>query len=332
MTHVDTRTLPSRARRRALRALTGAAASLQLPAFAQSDAWPSRPIRLVVPSSPGGAADLVGRTFARFLEQQRFSAIVDNRPGAGAIIGAEAVKAAPPDGYTFLVSGNSTQAANPSLYAKLPYDPEKDFVEVGMFGQFPMIGIVRSDGPHKSLAQLLRFAKDNPDKLTFGYHASSALVPAELLKARAGIRVVGAPYKALSGVIQDLGGGVIDFAFVDALSATPALHSGKISAFAVTSPARFAQMPAVEAIAETLPGFEVQGWLGLSAPKGTPDAIVTRVNALIRDAQNDTSVRDILERQGMTVRTLSPQEHSSYVAADRARWAEWVRIARIAPM
>ncbi len=301
-------------------------------ALAQTDTWPNRPIKLVVPSSPGGAADMVGRTFARFLEQRvRQPVVVENRPGAGAIIGAEAVKSAAPDGYTFLVAGNSTQAANPSLYARLPYDPAKDFIETGMFGQFPMIGIVRAGSAMRTAADLIAYAKANPDKLTYGHHASSAQVPAELLKARAGIQATGAPYKALSGVIQDLGGGVIDFAFVDALSATPALQSGKVVAFGVTSPTRFAQLPNVPPVAEVLPGFEVQGWLGLSAPAGTPSAIIARMNGLIREANADASFREALERLGMTVRSLSPDEHAAFVAADRERWAEWVRIARIVP-
>lgn len=303
-----------------------------LPAQAQAEGWPNRAIKLIVPSSPGGAADLGGRVFARFLEEQtKRSVIVENRPGAGAVVGALAVKNSPPDGYTFLVAGNSTQAANPSLFAKLPYDPAKDFDEVGMFGVFPMVGIVRQGSDIRSVAALLQAAREKGGKLTFGHHAASALVPAELLKSRASIEAVGVPYKSLSQLTTDLVGGHIDFAFVDALSAWPSLKGGLVQAFAVTSPGPFPGLPNVSPVSATLPGFEVQGWLGLAAPKGTPVAIIERMNELLRAALAEPAVREQLERQGMAVRAQSASEHTRFVETDRQRWAEWVRIAKIQP-
>lgn len=298
----------------------------------QGEVWPSRSVRLIVPSGSGGAADFTARTFAKFAEQQvRQPVVVENRPGAGAIIGAEAVKNASPNGYTFLVSGNSTQAANPSLFVNLPYDPAKDFDEVGLFGLFPMVGMVRKGSPMQSVADLIQNAKSNPGKLSYGHHAASAQVPPEMIMSRAGVSMLGVTYKNLGQIITDVAGGTLDFVFLDALSAAPALQGGLLTAIAVTSPQRFQSLPNVQTVAEVLPGFEMQGWLGMSAPRGTPPAIVERMNGLMRDALAEQSVRTALEKQGMTVRASSALEHSAFVAADRLRWAEWVRIAKIKP-
>lgn len=299
---------------------------------AQADAWPSRPIRLVVPSAAGGAADFVGRTFGRFLEQQvKQPAVVEDKPGAGGIIGAEAVKNAAPDGYTFLIAGSSTQSANVSLYAKLPYDPQKDFEEVAMVGKFPNIAMVRKDGPFRTLGDLLAFARANPGKLNYGYYSSSSQVPPALLMSRTGAQMTGAAYKNITQIITDIGGKVIDFAFLDALSAAPALQGGVLVPIAVTSPERFANIPNVPTVAETVSGFEVQGWLGLAAPAGTPRAILERMNALAREAVQDPAIRGALERQGMIPQSGGLAEHRDFVRADRQRWAEWVRLAKIAP-
>ena len=324
-------------RRRVVRAIASAvlviaAAAIAGQARAQADNWPSRPIRLVVPSAAGGAADFVGRTFGRFLEQQvKQPVVVEDKPGAGGIIGAEAVKNAPPDGYTFLVAGSSTQSANVSLYAKLPYDPQKDFEEVALIGKFPNIAMVRKDGPIRSLADLLAFARANPGKLNYGYYSSSSQVPPALLMSRTGVQMTGAAYKNITQIITDIGGKVIDFAFLDALSAAPALQGGVLVPIAVTSPERFGNIPNVPTVAETVAGFEVQGWLGLAAPAGTPRAVLERMNALAREAVQDPAIRGALERQGMIPQSGSLAEHRSFVQADRQRWAEWVRVAKIAP-
>jgi len=301
------------------------------PATAQ-DEWPSKPVRIVVPSAAGGAADFLARSFGRYFTQHtRQTVIVENRPGAAAVIGAQAVKASAPDGYTYLLSGMSTQAANPVLYTNLSYDPQTDFDEIGMFGLFPMIGLVRKDGPLRSVADIISYAKANPDKLTFGHHAASALVPVELIKTRAGVEMRGVPYKNVTDISLDVASGVIDFAFIDALSAAPALKGGLLAPIAVTSSKRFHALPDVPTVAEVLPGYAMDGWLGLSAPAGTPKPILERMNALLRDALADPTIKAGLEAQGLIPNAVTIDEQKAWVVADRKRWVEWVGIAKIQP-
>ncbi len=311
-------------------ALASALAICMAPALAQSD-WPNRPIKIIVPSTSGGAADFTARIFGRYLEQQiKQAVVVENKPGAGTVIGAEAVKNAPADGYTFLLAGSSTQAANPSVFAKLPYDPEKDFEEIGLFGTFPMVGLVKAGSRLKSIADIVEQGKSGA-KLSYGYYSSSSQIPAELLRERTGMQVVAVPYKNITQIITDLVGGVIDYAFPDALSAAPALRGTLLTPIAVTSPDRFALLPNVPAVAETLPGFQMQSWLGLAARSGTPSAIIKRMGDYVHAAASDPAIRDALMKQGMAVKPSTPQEHAAFVAADRKRWAEYVRVAKITP-
>lgn len=266
------------------------------------------------------------------MEQQfRQPVVVDAKPGAGAVLGAQFVKTSAPDGYTFLISGSSTHSANPFLFAKLPYDPQKDFRDVGMVGFIPAIGMVHKSSSIRSSADLIRYAKANPGKLSYGYATSSSQVPPAIIKSRADIDLLGAAYKSLAQIITDLAGGTIDFAFLDIMSASPALQNPNIVAFATTSLQRLPAMPGVPTVAEALPGFEIQSWIGLAAPVDTPTPIVERMNAMLRQALADTGVRTSLEKLGMTVQAMSVQELTDFSAADRKRWAEWVRFAKIDP-
>ena len=308
-----------------------AAAVAWTSAQAQAD-WPARPIRIVVPSAAGGAADFLARTFGRhFTQATGQPAVVDNRPGGAAVIGAMAVKNALPDGYTFLLSGMSTQAANAVLYRNLPYDPQKDFDEIGMFGIFPMVGLARRDGPLRSVGDLVAQARARPGRLTFGHHAASALVPVELIKARAGVDMTPVPYKSVTQIVVDIAAGVIDFAFIDALSAAPALQNAKFVPIAVTTARRFHALPDVPTVAETLPGYSMDGWLGLSAPAGTPKPVLDRMNALLRECLSLASSKADLEKQGIVPTALGLEEQRAWVAADRKRWVEWMGIAHIQP-
>lgn len=319
-------------RRRVLLGLT-ALSLMPGAAGAQTSAWPERPITIFVPSAPGGAADFTARTFAAYAARALPGATVlaDNRAGAGGILGTIAAKNAPADGYAFLLSTNSTHAANVSLYAKPGYDPQKDFEPVGLFGRFGTVLMVRANSSHDSLPRLLEFARRNPGKLTFGYYSSSSQVPAELLKARAQIDTVGVSYKNITQIITDLIGGQLDFAFLDMLSASPALQNNSLRAIGVSSPAREPTLPGIPAVAEVLPGYAVQGWIGLHAPAGTPRAVIERMAQVTQQACADDGFRKALESRGMMVESMTPERMRAFVAEDVKRWAEWVRLAGITP-
>ncbi len=304
-----------------------------VPVAQGQDAWPSKPLRFIIPSTPGSASDFAGRTFARFIEPRlKQTVISENKPGAGAIIGAELLKNSPADGYTYLIGGSSVSGANPVLYVKLPYDPVKDFEEVGTFGFFPIIGMVKKDGPIKSAADIIAMAKANPGKVSFGFYSPLAQISPELIKSRTGIELIGVSYKQVSQISIDVAGGVVDFTFLDAIGAAPVLKSGLLRPIAVTSPQRVPSMPDVPTMAEILPGFEVQGWSGLTTNKGTPMAVVERMNGLLRAMQTDPESKELLERQGMVVRpTASVADHAKFTTAERVRWAEWVKLAKIPP-
>ncbi|MBW6399750.1 tripartite tricarboxylate transporter substrate binding protein [Roseomonas sp. HJA6] len=300
-------------------------------ARAQSD-WPNRPVRLIIPSAAGGAADFIGRTLGRFLEPHlRQPVVVDNRPGAGGITGTEAAKQSAPDGYTFLIATNSTHAANEFLYRRLPYDPVKDFAHIGMLGTFATIAVVPNEAPFKSIPALIAHARANPGKVFFGYYSSSSLVPSALLKARADLDITGAAYRNITQILPDLISGQIQFAFLDTLSAQPALQSGRVVPIAVSSPQRWALLPEVPTVAEAVPDFVVQGWFGVTAPVGTPQPILARMQGLLQQAVADATFAEAVTRQGLTPGFMDAAAMDRFIAEDRLRWREWVRIAGIEP-
>ncbi|MCX7201526.1 MAG: tripartite tricarboxylate transporter substrate binding protein [Burkholderiales bacterium] len=295
--------------------------------------WPERAVTIFVPSAPGGAADFTARSFAAFASRvvTGSSFLADNRAGAGGILGTVAAKNAAPDGHAFLLSTNSTHAANLSLYAKPGYDPQKDFEPVGLFGRFGTVLMVRANSPHDTLPKLLEAAKRAPGKLSFGYYSSSSQVPAELLKARAQIDAVGVSYKNITQIITDLIGGQLDFAFLDMLSASPALQNNSLRAIGVSSPSREPTLPNVPPVSDVLPGYAVQGWIGLHAPAGTPRHAIDRMAQLTQQAVADEGFKKSLESRGMMVEGMTPERLKAFVAEDIKRWAEWVKVAGIQP-
>jgi len=293
--------------------------------------WPNKPISIVVPSAAGGAADFVGRTFGHFLSGALpgSSVVVDDRPGAGGILGTQYVKAAQPDGYTFLVSTNSTHAANVSLYRNLKYDPVKDFAQVGLLGTYASVLVVRKDAPYKTLGEFIEFARAQPGKLNYGYYSSSSQVPAELFRTMAKLQFTGASYKAITQVLTDLMGGQLDFVFIDTLSASPALQNDRLRALAVTSGRPLNSLPHVPPVSTTFPGYEVLGWFGLSAPAGTPKSVVEKMASLVRGATEDAAFRRSVEERGLTPRAIIGSDFDRFVKEDIARWADWIKLAGI---
>lgn len=302
-------------------------------ALAQSASWPDKPIVLVVPSAAGGGADFIARTFGNFLGKALpgKTIIVENRAGAGGIVGSMAVKSAAPDGYTYLIATNSTHSANVSLYRNLQYDPQKDFEQVGMFGIFGSVLVVRRDSPYQNVRQLVDYAKANPGKLNYGYYSSSSQVPPELLKARAQLKYVGASYKNVTQILTDLLGGQIDFAFIDTLSASPALQNERLRPIAITTAEPMPSMAQLPTVASSISGFQVEGWFGLSAPAGTPKDIVDKMARLVEQSTADPATRQALGERGLAVRSMSTGDFRRFIGRDTERWAEWVKIAGIEP-
>lgn len=311
-----------------IRTLALLAALCAAPAVAAP--WPERPITLIVPSAAGGAADLSARTFAQFLGARTGqTVIVEDRPGAGGIVGTQSAKQAKADGYTFLLSTNSTHSANQYLFKQLPYDAQKDFVQVGMLGTFGAVGVVPPDSPFKTVPELVAYAQSKPGKVFFGYYSSSSQVPAELFKKRAGIDIGAAGYKNITQIITDLRGHQIDFAFVDYLTAMGQIDGKGLMPFAVTGKTAAPMWPQVPTMGSYYPDFAVVGWLGLSAPAGTPQDIVDAMNAHMRAALADPATAAKFSALGLQPESMTQPAFADFVRADAARWKEWISISGI---
>lgn len=309
-----------------------AGASLLLAAASHAAGWPEKPVTIIVPSAAGGAADLTARTFAQYLgEKTGQTVIVEDRPGAGGIVGTNASKNAAADGYTFLLSTNSTHSANQYLYKSLPYDAQKDFQQVGMLGTFGTVGVVSPDSPYRTVPDLVDYAKKHPGAVFFGYYSSSSQVPSELFKQRAGINVTGAAYKNITQIITDLRGKQIGFAFVDYLTAMGQIDGKGLIPIAVTGARQHEAWPSVPTMATYYPDFVVAGWLGLSAPARTPPEIVAKMNAYMQAAVKDEATANKLRALGLTPEAMDVARFDAFVKEDTERWKEWIRIAGIQP-
>lgn len=307
-------------------------AGLMLAASAHAADWPGKPVTIIVPSAPGGAADLTARTFAQYLgEQTGQTVIVEDRPGAGGIVGTNAAKNAAADGYTFLLSTNSTHAANQFLYKNLPYDAQKDFKQVGMLGTFGTVGVVAPGSPYRTVPELVDYARKHPGEVFFGYYSSSSQVPSELFKQRADIGISGAAYKNITQIITDLRGKQISFAFVDYLTAMGQIDGKGLIPIAVTGAQPHPAWPSVPTMATYYPDFIVAGWLGLSAPAHTPPDIVARMNAYLQAAVKDDATAKKLRALGLTPESMDVARFDAFVKEDTARWKEWIRISGIQP-
>ena len=311
-------------------------AALALPhARAADAAWPAaRSITIIVPSAAGGAADFMARTFANHVPRTlpQATVVVDNRPGAAGVLGAMAAKEAAADGYTFLITSNSTHAANVSLYRKLRYDPLKDFVQVGMFGRFSSVLLVRSDAPYKTLGELVAAARAKPGMLNYGYYSSSSQVPAELLRVYAKLRFQGVSYKSVTHILTDLMGGQLDFVFIDTLSAAPMLKNDRLRPIAVTSPKPLPSLAHVPAANAIVPGLELQGWFGLATAAGTPPAAVEGMGRALQQAMADPEVQQAYAGRGLENQWRSGPDMQRFIQEDIRRWAQWVDVAGIERM
>ena len=314
--------------------LGGAAAALgtlALPAFAQS-AYPSRPVKFVVPFPAGGPVDTTGRAVAQKLsEMWGQQAIVDNRAGAGGIVGAEIAAKLPADGYNVFVC-SIHHSVLPSLKPRLTYDIEKDFVPVSFGAMFPVVLVAHPDVPVKTVADIIALDKRSPGKLSFGSSGSGGgtHLAGELFNMQAGTKLLHVPYKGSAPAMTDLLGGQVQFMFSDAPTALPQIKAGKVRAIAVASAQRSALLPDVPTVAESgLPGYEAYSWAGFLAPAGTPKDVVQRLSADIGKALSDPQVKQRLYDAGAEAAPTTPEAFGKMLHTEIAKWTKVVRTADI---
>ena len=302
-----------------------AAALFSAPAWSQasSSAYPGKAVRLIVPFPAGGATDLFARVLSTKLsEQLGQSVVVDNRTGAGGVIGADQVAKAAPDGYTLLLATTSTHSVGPAINPRLPYDTVQDFTPIAHVGNAPSIMLVPNSSPARTVKEWIAYSQKNPGKLNYASSGNGTIVHlgAELFKAQAGLFLVHIPYKGTALAIPDLVAGQIDVMFDSLPTGLPHVRDGRLRALGVTSLKRTALAPELPAIAETLPGFESNTWFGLYGPKGLPADIVAKLNAAANQALADADAKERLARLGIEPAGGTPQQFAKMVAADFTKW------------
>jgi tripartite-type tricarboxylate transporter receptor subunit TctC len=300
------------------------------PALAQ--AYPDRPIRMVVPFPPGGATDIMARLLADGLRQEfDQQVIVDNRPGAGTMIASDLVAKSAPDGYTLLLAATPFVIA-PSLYAKVNYDPIKDFVPITQVASIVHVLVVNPQLPVHSVAELIAWLKANPGKASYGSVGTGTLthIKAESFKQMAGVNMVHVPYKGSAPAETDLVGGQIQLMFDAYPSASPFIRNGNIRALAITTPKRSVVASELPTVAESgLPGFDLAPWLGLVAPAGTPESIVEKIQHAATAALQRPDLRQKFIDLGLETIGSTPQQFGAIMRADMASYAKTVKDAQI---
>lgn len=299
-----------------------------VPLASLAQAWPTKPVKIVVPFAAGGATDVVARLLAQKLsETWGQSVVVENRAGAGGNIGADLVAKSPADGYTLLMASGSIVTANPHMYKVMPFDAAKDLVAITNVASGPQVIAVATNVPVKDLAELIALAKSKPKGINFGSAGigTQTHLAAENFAHTAGIDLTHVPYKGESAAITDLIGGQIQLATPNLGGAIGFIQQGKIRALAVTSRERSPQLPDVPSAAEALPGFENAGWFGLMAPAGTPREVIDRVHRDSAKILLSEEFRAKLAQQGMAPVANSPAEFAAAIREESARWAKVIR-------
>ena len=297
------------------------------PAAAQQ--YPVKPIRWIVPFPPGGGNDtiarLVGQKLSAALGQQ---VIVDNRPGASGMIGAELAVKAPPDGYT-LLTVPITYAVTPSVFPKMPYDAEKDLAPVALVAAAPFILVVHPTLPVKTVKDLIALAKSRPGQINYASASAGGMphLAGELFNIMAGVKLTHIPYKGAAPATIDLLAGQVSLMFNNMLSAMPHVKSGKLRAVAVTSAKRSSAVPELPTVAETIPGFEASGWYGAFAPAATPREIIAKLNGEINRLMRQPDVAQRLAGDGVEAVTMTPAEFGTYLHSEIVKWGKVVKIS-----
>ncbi len=311
-----------------------ALALLFAPLIAFAQAYPTKPVKMIVPYAAGGTTDVLARIMADKLTQGLGQTVViEYKPGAGGTIGAEAAAKSPADGYTMVMGAPGSHSTATSLYAKLPYDPVKDFVPIVHVANVPNSIVVHPSLAVKSVPELIAYAKARPGELTYGSAGTGATthLTGELFALLANVKLTHIPYKGSGQAMVDLLGGQIQMMFENLPGAATQIRSGKIRGLAVTSLRRSAAFPDLPAVSETLPGFEVVAWFALFAPAGTPAAIVARLNAESNRALSLAEVREKIAAAGSDPIGGTSDELARFLASDIAKWTRVTREAGIKP-
>ena len=296
--------------------------------------YPTKPIKIVVPLPPGGSNDVLARLIGqKMTESFGQPVIVENRPGAAGNIATEFMTKAAPDGYTIGIAPNQTVAVNPVLYPKLSYDVLKDLEGISMLGRVPMVLVVSPKMTAKSVAELIAQAKASPDKLTYASAGSGSPqhMAAEVFKSMTGTRLIQIPYKGSAPALIDVLAGTVDVMFCPINSALPHIRSGKLRALGTTGTSRLALLNGVPTIAETVPSFESDIWIGMITPAKTPPAIVTKLNSELRRILSLPDVKEKLADQGIDAESSSAADFTKLIATDQKRWAAVIKAADIKP-
>ncbi len=311
--------------------------ALSCAAMAATAAWaapyPDKPIRMIVPAAAGGAADTLARMIGRGLtEKFGQPVVIENKPGAAAIVGMSAIAKAPADGYTLGMTFSGAMSINPSLYQQLPYDPVKDFAPITIVAVSPLVIAVSPKLGPKSLGEFLALAKKDPGKLTFGSAGTGSTqhLSMELLKSTAGVDMLHVPYKGSSAALVDVQSGLISAVSDNAITLVPLIQSGQLVPLAVETAQRIQSLPQVPTVAESgYPGFQAAGWYGLLGPAGTPQPIVAQLNAALREMVDKPDFTQWLRQQGMEPQTDTPEGFGRYISQEKDKWAQVIKTAKV---
>jgi len=295
--------------------------------------YPARPIRLIVPFPPGGSTDILARALGEKLSQGLAQPVViDNRPGAGGSIGAEAAARAAPDGYTLMMGHLGTLAVNPAIYKNLPYDPVKSFAPVSLMAIVPSVLVVNPSLPVASAAELIAYAKAHPGQLAYGSagNGSTSHLTTEYFKLVTGTDILHVPYKGVGPMLTDLVSGQLSMGLNGAPAVMAHVNAGRLRALAVTSLKRLEALPQIQTLDEAgVRGFDASGWYGVVVPAGTPPPIVARLNAEVGRAMQTPELRSRLDNEGALPAPGTPEEFAALIRAEIARWAEALKRAGV---
>lgn len=297
--------------------------------FAIAQSFPNKSIDWVVPYPPGGGTDIVARTLAETMQKTLGqSVIINNKPGAATIIGAEYTAKAKPDGYTVMSADTATLAANPFLYSKLPYNPEKDFASIGLMCRFNLILVVNPSVPANNLKEFLNWVKSQPNPVNFASPGAGSPhhLATELFKTLTNIKLTHVPYKGLAPALQDVLGGQVPFMFVDSAAGLSHINAGKLKPIAVANLNRLSILPNVPTFNESgLKKFEAYAWQGLVAPAGTPQSEINLLNDELRKALSTTAIQEKFTTLGLEITPSTPVEMSNYAKQERAKWSKLIQ-------